>query len=497
MYTAEGPASATRFGISLIHPADRTTEYVIEPAALNVSSPLTIHAGVVDPVDSKVSSVTAHSLLYIAGGDVKRLPLAATGANPKAALQVAGASNLCDLVVDSFYKPQGTDYSAPLASKYIATTKGADNLCATSDDGQVEVSFDAQGKPQAAPLPNAAALGPVLAILRNPATLKPSATVHGRAIAVTQPAATVFNLLASTAPAMTKPIEVSVDSLVGQQNNRLVYWDISGKNVALDATITAGGGWASVGVDANNFYVYRNTGTLTTANTSAWKLVKISRLSPAATLLASGTGYIFSASMGTNSIFTTLANVSGFTLNRFSKAAPGAPVVLLGPSTVQAPLTLASTEGVQLVVTGTTGSIGQNIVATSVLDEETGRILFSNANAQPFGVVSGNTLVLNNSGNAVGFVITGDISATAGALGGTLISYDAASRKSVVAGRLPSANDFGSPTGFAGAGGTATPTFGTGSLSAFSSTGTFASPRRNFSFDPRVADSIQYVTTVK
>ena len=94
---AEGPSTALRTGISLIHPADRSAEYVIEPAALNVSSPITLYSGTVDAVNSKISSLSAHSVLYIAGGDVKRLPLAANGASPKASLQVAGATNLCDV----------------------------------------------------------------------------------------------------------------------------------------------------------------------------------------------------------------------------------------------------------------------------------------------------------------------------------------------------------------------------------------------------------------
>ena len=493
---AEGPPTALRVGISLIHPADRSAEYVIEPAALNVSSPITLYSGTVDAVNSKISSLSAHSVLYIAGGDVKRLPLAANGASPKASLQVAGATNLCDFVIDSYVRPQGTDYGTPLASRYLATTKGTDNLCATSDDGQVEISFDAQGKPQTAPVQNAATLGPVLAVLRNPATLKPAATVHGRAIAVTQPA-TVYTLLADTAPAMTKAIAVSVDALVGEQNNRLVFWDFSGKNITLDATVTAGVGWESAGYDANNFYVYRNTGALATLPTSTWKLVKISKTVPSATLLASGSGYIASASMGLNSLFITSANTSGFTLNRYSKAAPGAPAVLQGPSTNQITVALASKEGVQLFFNSTTGANGLRLSSVSLVEEETNKTLFSNASAQPFHLLTGSTVTLNNSVDAVGFAMAGDFSATTGSLGGTLISYDAATRTPVIAGRLPSAGEFGYPAGVLATGGAMGSNFGTGTLSALSATTFLASPRRLFSFDPRVADSIQYTTSVK
>lgn len=497
LFNADGPTTAPRFGISVIHPADRLTEYVIEPATLNLSSPITIYSGTVDAVTSKVSNLSAHSLLYIAGGDVKRLPLAATGASPKAALQVAGATNLCDFVVDSFYRPQGTDFGTPLASRYIATTRGADNICASSDDGQVEISFDAQGKPQTAPLPNAAALGPVLAVLRNPATLKPSATVHRRAIVVTQPTAAVITMLAATAPALTKAVAVSVDALIGQQSNRLVFWDIGGQNVALDATITAGTGWESIGFDADNFYVFRNTGALATLPTSTWKLVKISRQSPAATVLASGTGFIQSASLGLNSIFVTLANVSGFSLNRLAKAAPSTPVMLSGPSITQIPATLPSSEGLQLVLNTSAGANGQRKIGINVLEEDTNKTLFSNDNALPFNLLTGTTLALNATNDAVGFVVVGDTSATAGSLGATLINYDAGTRTPVVVGRFPLAADFGSSVGYAANGGTTTNSFGTGTLSALSATAVLTSPRRIFSFVPRVADSIQYTTSVR
>ena len=497
LFNADGPTTAPRFGISVIHPADRLTEYVIEPATLNLSSPITIYSGTVDAVTSKVSNLSAHSLLYIAGGDVKRLPLAATGASPKAALQVAGATNLCDFVVDSFYRPQGTDFGNPLASRYVATTRGADNICASSDDGQVEISFDAQGKPQTAPLPNAAALGPVLAVLRNPATLKPSATVHRRAIVVTQPTAAVITMLAATAPALTKAVAVSVDALIGQQSNRLVYWDIGGQNVALDATITAGTGWESIGFDADNFYVFRNTGALATLPTSTWKLVKISRQSPAATVLASGTGFIQSASLGLNSIFVTLANVSGFSLNRLAKAAPSTPVMLSGPSITQIPATLPSSEGLQLVLNTSAGANGQRKIGINVLEEDTNKTLFSNDNALPFNLLTGTTLALNATNDAVGFVVVGDTSATAGSLGATLINYDAGTRTPVVVGRFPLAADFGSSVGYAANGGTTTNSFGTGTLSALSATAVLTSPRRIFSFVPRIADSIQYTTSVR
>ena len=497
LFKADGTPGATRFGISLIHPSDRSTEYVIEPGTPNLSSPITLYSGTVDAVTSKVSNLSAHSLLYIAGGDVKRLPLAATGISPKAALQVAGATNLCDFVVDSFYRPQGTDFGTPLASKYVATTRGADNICASPDDGQVEITFDAQGTPQRAALPNAVALGPVLAVLRNPATLKPSATVHRRAIVVTQPTAAVTTMLAATAPAMTKAVAVSVDAMVGQQNHRLVYWDISGQNVALDATITAGTGWESIGFDANNFYVFRSTGALSTLPTSTWKIVKISKVSPAATLLASGTGYIQSASLGVNSIFVTSANVSGFSLNRLSKAAPSAPVMLSGPFTTQIPATLSSNEGVQLVLNTSTGANGQRNITISVLEEATDKTLYSIANALPLNVLAGTSLALNATNDAVGFVIVGDTSATAGALGATVISYDAATRTPFVIGRFPLVAEFGASVGYAATGGTTTNSFGTGTLSALSATAILASPRRLFSFEPRVADSIQYTTSVR
>ena len=497
----EGSTTAPRAGISLIHPADRSTEYVIELPALNIPSPITMYSGTVDVANFKVSNLTAHSLLYIAGGDVKRLPLAATGASPKAGLQVAGVTNLCDFVIDNYGRPEGADYGTPLASRYRATTKGGDNFCGTFDDGQVEISFDAQGKPQTAPVPNAATLGPVLAVLRNPATLKPAATVHGRAIALTQPA-TVYTQLAATAPAMTKAIAVSVDGVVGEQGNRLVFWDFSGKNIALDATITAGVGWESVGDDANNFYVYRNTGTLTAAITlnsptaSTWKLVRISKTSPTATLLASGSGHLAAASIGLSSIFVTTANTSGYSLSRYSKAIPGAPVVLQGPST-QITLALASKEGVQLLFNAFTAASGDRITTVSIVEEESNKTLFSTVGALPLERITGTTLALNSSENAVGFVISAGLSSDIGSLGGSLISYDAATRTWAFNGHMPSPAEFGSRVAFLASGGTSGSNFGTGTLSAISGTTILASPRRVFSFDPRVADSIQYTKTVK
>jgi hypothetical protein len=370
-------------------------------------------------------------------------------------------------------------------------------VCSTFDDGQVEVSFDARGKPQTAPLPNATALGPVLAVLRNPATLKPSATVHARAIAVTQPTATVFNLTATSAPAMTKVVALSVDALVGQQNNRLVFWDISGKNVALDATITAGTGWQSIGFDATSFYLYRNSGSSATAATSTWKVVKVSRQAPVATLLASGAGYIASTSMGLTSLFITSLSVNGASLSRLAKAAPGVPVVFQGPFSTEVPSSIALSGGVQLISNTPASTTALVNTVISVQEEDTGKTLFSNANAFPAQFVQNTTFALNNSVEIAAAIILGDGSATAVHLGATLISYDAASRTQTVVGRLPSAAEFGFATGLASISGTGANGFGTGTLSALTAGNIPASPRRLFSFDRNVADSIQYTTAVK
>ena len=485
LVTAQGASTALQSGLSLIHPNDRTTEYLVEAPGLSVSDSLVINSGVVDVAAQKVSNITANALLYITGGDVKRLPLAAIGTDPKAGIQVAGTTTICKFTGElTKASPAGTDYTAPLESSYYVTTKGADGVCATADDGLAEVTFSGFGKPLVTPTSNNGDVtGLKVFALRDPGTLKRSVSVVGGS---------------------SKAIEISGESAIVEAAGSLLINSVSKngslttvKATPLDAVVTAGTGWESAGFDADSFYVFRNSASLANFATSTWKLVRISRVARVATVLASGSGNIAGASMGSNSILGTIVTASGFSLNKFSKTTPGLPVVLEQPSLSSFVIPSALTQSAfqlfrAFLVNGVASSY-----SVEILDEATNSRLYNRANAFLFGVIRSDTLFFNSSLNISGAAFTGDSLGAGGSLGSSLITYNAVNRTPTVVGQFPNAADFGSSRALAFTAGTDAAGFATGSLYAISGTTYLAAPRRYFSFNPSAAGSIVYTTSVK
>jgi hypothetical protein len=494
LFTFEGANSTLRGGLSLIHPSDRSVEYRIEAPAVNVTDSQIIQTGSVDAANSKISNLTPNAVLYIVGGDAKRIPLVANGADPKSGVQAAGVSSLCKFAAQTTQvTPEVADFANPLRSRYFASTKGGDGVCETADDGQAAITFNDAGKPIVSILDvtSATGLGRVLATLRNPTTLVPSALVYGRTMTVSQPTALSFPIGTS---ALTKVVAVSVNLLVGESGNRLIVVDIAGKTTQLDATITAGTGWESAGYDKDNFYVYRNSAPLANVSTSTWKLVRISKTSPQATLLASGAGNMVSAAMVMNSIYVTLANSSGVRLSKHSKTTPNFFEIIQGTSTTSFSVVLASSQGTHMAIRSNPSTGVLNI---DFIDEINNAVVSSYPNSFVFDLIRPDFTQLDNSLSATGFAFAEGFSGASGSLGANLTTFNAVNKSALVMGRFPSAATFGAPRALSGTGGNTGTNFATGSLVAVSGTDYLATPRRYYSFDPRIANSIQYTTVVK
>ena len=477
LLTSQGANTARSTGISLIHPNDRTVEYQIEAPVSASLGYLMMSSGTADVPNKRVFNIQQHSVLYIVGGDIKRLPLQALGTTPKAGLQAAGVSNLCAFAVDTnFATPGGMDYSAPLSSKFYAGTKGVDGRCGTPDDGQAVISFDAAGKPIVDTVDTSSTgMGPVVAVFRDPATLKPTIAVKARGL---------------------KVIASSLDVGVGETSTGLQMTGLSVK--LLDQSIVGGTGWESAGHDSEYFYVFRNIPLAASSATSSWKLVRISKVNPAASLLATGTGNLLSATMGSNSILgTILSTATGFSLNKFSKTTPGLPLVLERQPGNSYAIASALSQGIFMffrtfVVNGVASS-----TSVEMFDEATNATIYNRQSAFLFGVIRPDSLPFNSSLDVVGFTFTGDSLGPAGALGSSLIAYNAANRTATVVGQFPNAADFGSARGLALTGGTDNATFATGNVLAVSGTTILPTPRRSFSFNPSAAGSIFYTTSVE
>ena len=196
------------------------------------------------------------------------------------------------------------DYATPLNSRYVVSTAGSiDGQCNTTDDGRAEVRINSsRARRSTTPIAGDAPLD----ALRDPSTLAPRGWLFPRSASLwtTSPATTV-EIRAIGSPAIGRAVASTYRQSLVEDGTQLGVVTFSGGSAftetLLDAATTAGSGWQSIGYDANNFYVFRNAGSFD----STWTVLRVSRISPAATVMASGPGLISASSMGTDVLYVT------------------------------------------------------------------------------------------------------------------------------------------------------------------------------------------------
>jgi len=427
--TSQGAGNAPTLGISLVHPSIPTIQFVIEPATSAVADVRLVSSGSVAVSSMTISNIQPFALLYIVGGDVRRLPLVANGIAPLSQVTKAGSTNACKFLVD------GNDYATPTNSRYIVSTAGADGICGTADDDQAEVTLDTAGGVHVGPRGNYSP-APVIGMQRESATLAPAYWIVGSGLNSWKPSEVIIFRLPGE-PMFTGPVVQTSNSFVTTYGNQLSVVDFDGAagpvaETKLDATVTAGTGWQSIGFDSNNYYVYINA-------SGSWTILKITRSSPQATLLATGIGQIEFAAMGTNLLYATVASSSGNLLYSFDKST-GSGNIMSNNGSSGISMVLTSGYGVHQMWTIS----GLNAVPSYNIDmiDESGHILYTGNGGFVMNLADAATIDLDNSESRSQFVFATGY----GALeygNANLISYDAATQVVTTLGTIPSSAAFG------------------------------------------------------
>jgi hypothetical protein len=476
-----GASSAPSMGLSLIHPGNKTTQYVIEPTYAAVADVKVVNSGMVDVVTQTVSNIKPDSLLYIVAGEVRRLPLAANGAAPASRIKKTGNINACKFVIDA------NDYSNPDQSRFIVSTKGPDATCGTADDGQMIVALATNGGVSASP-----PLAKVLGVLGDFSTLVPSGWVLGDGILWSGGPLLVMRVNAD--PSITRVVDGSYKAVVAEYNNQLTVWKVTGNQLAaetkLNAVTTAGSNWQSIGHDATNFYVFQNSSNPLTACTTAstWKMLKISIATPAATQLATGAGCIASASMGVNVLYASVFGATANTLLSVDKAVGTVQTVQSGtPSDFISVLTSASGIHQMWLALNLTTSPS----FTLKMIDETGVPVKQVAFGYPMGIQDAITVNLNSSENRTRFIYANGYTTSKAFGNSTIEIFDAASQATTALGVIPG---FGTAPVFANV--TSSSGDFIGGVSVPISAGLLYEPYANvFSLDMAVPNSITATTT--
>ena len=490
---AQGATDALKYGLSLLHPSTPGAEWVIEVSSAVVSDAKLVSTGTIDAAGLKASALKPYALLYIVGGDVRRVPMEANGSVPATRVQRAQSTSACAFDVDA------NDHATPENSRYIVTTAGADGACNTADDGRAEVKLGGASGLTFTPIGGAAPL----AAFRDTTTLAPRGWIYAKAVSYWAPDTTVATRT-STQPPFTSLIASTYRAALLDDGTQLSLLDLPAGTAPIEnrlaAATTGGGGWCSIGFDASNLYVYRNTvGSVSLAcgvqpTAATWTVLKISRSAPSASVMAQGTGFVSVASMARTQLYATVIGTSRNALFAISKT-PG--VAVRSDTLPSSTLATVQTSANDVHQLWRVMNIGSAAITYSIeMIDETGSTLYTtSAGGFPMAVADASVEDFNSSESRTRFVFANGYGARAFS-GASVVGYDTTSRSATSFGTLPGSAEFGTDFVFASAMG-GPGSFLTGFVARSSGGSIQAAGAKVFSFDTGTAASLKYTTEVR
>jgi hypothetical protein len=482
---AQGPTDALKYGLSLVHPSIASAEFVVEPGSAVITDTKLVLSGTVDASRLVAEGLAPYALLYILGGDVRAVPLEADGSEPLSRVRRAQSTSACSFVIDA------QDPAQALNSRFVVATAGADGQCQTgADNGRAEVKFTSTGALTYTPIAGAAPLG----VFRDATTLAPRGWINPTQLTFWEPAgASPVTLRAAGQTPLLRLIAQSHRDALLDDGTQLSVLDLSNANAPIEtrlgAALTGGGGWASIGFDASHYYVYRNSGATLGAT---WTVLQVSRAAPAANVLASGTGQLAVASLGSTQLYVTLLGNAENRLLALPKA-PGAAIKTIdtgATSTLSTVLTSANNvHQWQRIQNIGSASVSQTV---KMIDETEATLFGTGAGGFTLAPADAQTLNYNASESRTRFVFVTGYGDRAFS-GASLVAYDSVTKAATTLGTLPGSAEYGNDFVFAALGGS-TGSFMTG-FAARSSGGVVQdSGSKVFSFELAQPGSVRFAT---
>lgn len=484
---AEGSTASTtvdRKGLSLLHPQQREVEVVIEPLSSYVTAAKVVSSATVDPTLLRTSDLDPYALVYMVGGDVRRVPLRANGQPPASRVQRAQTTSACRFLVDAI------DYAQPEQSRFVVSTAGPDGRCDSPDDASAELRLDTNLGLVLATLTGSSPI----AVLRDPATLAPRGWLTTTEMRLWSAGSNQTIPVRPAASPLVRALAATHRSVLAESSSGLTVLDFAGGSSFTETPLTtlAGTGWESLGFDARHYFVYRNVGT---NPAPSWSVVRIDRASKSIATLASGTGQIVLSSMGVDVLYLTVVDTATIELRRLLKAVPGgSQVVQQGPSgdsfyTVFAGATGAHLRWQATGLAGPTPSYRIDII------DDAGLTLYTAPGGFSLGPADAGRIDFSTSENRTRFLFVENFGER---LFGdtTLVAFDGDRRAATRIGRLPGAAEFGADAVYASALAGPAP-FYAGFASRSVDGAIQAAGTRVFTFDPSVAGDLRFLSQTR
>ena len=477
---AEGRTDDLKFALSLVHPQDTATEVLIEPASAAVTDARLVATATVDVAALQTGNLEPYALVYIVGGDVRRVPLRANGQAPAGRVSRAQSSSACRFLLEA------VDRVAPERSRFLVSTAGADGLCNTADDARAEVRLDADLGLVYTPLTG----GAPLAVLQDAATLAPRGWLLPTQVQLWAAAAGSATAYRAATDPVLRTVLVTYRSALVESAQGLSVLDFAADGGVTETRLagTGGTGWQPIGFDAQHYYAFRNAGT---AASPTWSLHRISRAAPLATQLGGGAGQVTLASMGTDVLYATVLGTATVETRRFQKAVPNVSTVLdSGPLGASFSTVLTGASGVHLQWRISGLDTPSPVYGVQMVNEAGTALYTSAAGGFSLGLAEASRLNLNQSENRTRFLFVEGYGARFFG-DATLVAYDSAARSATRVGQLPGTAEFGADYVFSNV--VAGPTAPAAGFASRSINGVVqASGARVFTFDLATAGSLRF-----
>ena len=116
---ATGQTTSLSYGLSFVHASTPAVEYQIESGSAVLTDVRQVSNGSVNTARRTATGLSPYALVYIIGGDVRRVPLQADGKAPATQVLRAGSTDACLFVTDSNHQRIGPDDAAVAQGKTV------------------------------------------------------------------------------------------------------------------------------------------------------------------------------------------------------------------------------------------------------------------------------------------------------------------------------------------------------------------------------------------
>ncbi|MFM9917513.1 MAG: hypothetical protein ACKVOX_17050 [Rhizobacter sp.] len=487
----------------LVHRSQPDTAYQISNSGQEaVSSTSVVSSGTVNAGAQQVTAIQPHTLVYIVNEAVRSLRLQADGAAPVSRPPVSGSADACGFGLVA------NDHANPLNSRLIVSRKGPLGNCSGStrfDDnrplGFSELRFSGNGELVSTILSTSPDDAAPVGVLRDTSTLAPRAWLYSDRVVLWNDGTTLRLSPPGTIDSNIVVAGTDRSAIVRRSGGLSVLEFPSGSTIVetpLNPGITAGTAWDLIGFDIDAFYLRVAS---VAQDSIAWKVLKITRSRPVASLLASGTGQLTSVAMGSNLIYAVAQPVGvdqTYTLFRINKAGGLVPQTVF-PAGIE-PSVQTGAAGVHMLKLRDLTSprtANQNLRTQLQFIDENNNTLYTADQGYPLLPVAADTLNFGRSINITRFVFAANNAQSyADAM---LTAYDTRTRSATELGKLPGAAEYGAASDLdlatsVNAGPTST---GIGFAAKYSMGAISEAGSKVFSFDLDTPNSLKYTTTTK